>query len=641
MQIPDSSETVMATDKVMIQDGEDASMQWPNGFSVFCEDLGTNEVDQSVDHIANTKFGSIEDSHSITQRFLNLQSPISSLDAFLSMHIPGLSPDVALGDTMQEVELGRAPFAGYKKQVSYSLSSSIPNDNPNAISQEVSPPCVINYESEPLSMRPLALSSTSQPQSTSRSLAMNERNTLWPDQLDLAHPASLIKNGERVPQILPLQPEPTSPNAILHLFVNQQEGSIEPVGRSRVETQIFVQMVLSPLPEGVTMLHLPCHTISKPKLLANPRPVQSPDTLELFVTLVCTSAMQQPGAKQRAMDRAATQPQNHLPELGKEENAPQNGGDVRICSGCISRERNRAGRKKKKRLEQDEVWMQGEERRVVVFNTTEMKEWQPFTPTLDKSGQPVPIVADGAMQITAPMRIACYCRHHGEKIGFNVIFTIKDWQGRVVAQAISDSITRLTTTASVDKVAPNTPGDFHTPPPNIDHAAIPRCSQPMVPLMIPGTFTPIASSSVGPSSVAPSSAISRIASPMLGEPAAKKRKASGSSEQNNFAPTRLHTSTQSASHGMSSQSSSATSSLSPSHGPMAQLEQRLRPQTFSGFSTPTGNKQQPFFTHAHTGSVDNLAVTKAFSAPTSAHPSRAPSPEGLANTKGLKPGASR
>jgi hypothetical protein len=118
MQIPNSSKTVMATDKVMIQDGEDAFMQWPDGFSVLCEDDGTNEVDRSVDHIANTKLGSIEDSHSITQSFLNLESPISSLDAFLSMHTPRLSPDVASGDTVQEVELGRAPFVSYKKQVS-------------------------------------------------------------------------------------------------------------------------------------------------------------------------------------------------------------------------------------------------------------------------------------------------------------------------------------------------------------------------------------------------------------------------------------------------------------------------------------------------------------------------------------------
>jgi len=38
------------------------------------------------------------------------------------------------------------------------------------------------------------------------------------------------------------------------------------------------------------------------------------------------------------------------------------------------------------------------------------------------------------------MRIACYCRHQSEKEGFRVIFTLKDLQGNVVAQEMSDSI---------------------------------------------------------------------------------------------------------------------------------------------------------------------------------------------------------
>ena len=47
---------------------------------------------------------------------------------------------------------------------------------------------------------------------------------------------------------------------------------------------------------------------------------------------------------------------------------------------------------------------------------------------------------DGAMQLSAAMRIACYCRHQSEKEGFQVIFTLKDQQGNVIAQQISDSI---------------------------------------------------------------------------------------------------------------------------------------------------------------------------------------------------------
>ena len=47
---------------------------------------------------------------------------------------------------------------------------------------------------------------------------------------------------------------------------------------------------------------------------------------------------------------------------------------------------------------------------------------------------------EGALSVAAAMRIACYCRHQSEKEGFQVIFTLKDQQGNVVAQAMSDSI---------------------------------------------------------------------------------------------------------------------------------------------------------------------------------------------------------
>ncbi|KAF2810640.1 uncharacterized protein BDZ99DRAFT_286391 [Mytilinidion resinicola] len=45
-----------------------------------------------------------------------------------------------------------------------------------------------------------------------------------------------------------------------------------------------------------------------------------------------------------------------------------------------------------------------------------------------------------ARHVTVPMRIACYCRHHGEKLGFQVIFTIKTSQGQLIAQAITQPI---------------------------------------------------------------------------------------------------------------------------------------------------------------------------------------------------------
>ena len=249
--------------------------------------------------------------------------------------------------------------------------------------------------------------------------------------------------------------------------------------KSRVETQIPIKLTLSPLPPGITRLHLPTHTISKPKLVAKPTPERSADMLELQTMLVCTSAMQDPTKLSRAYERARQassaelleRPPTDSPEGSEltddDERRPLNGGPVHICDGCITRERKRAARKKSKKPEEDEIWQRDEAKRIVVFNTTEIKDWQKPTPmnnrmntdeshTLALPGYEdnSPFIPEGAMQVDVPMRIACYCRHQSEKLGFQyglihwvakifelmigrVIFTIKDYRDNVVAQAIT------------------------------------------------------------------------------------------------------------------------------------------------------------------------------------------------------------
>jgi hypothetical protein len=204
-------------------------------------------------------------------------------------------------------------------------------------------------------------------------------------------------------------------------------------------------MTLFPIPPGVTKLHLPPYTISKPKLLAKPPPAKSADTLELYTMLVCTSAMQDPEKKRRALERAVLASHTVKEEAGgrrsssgdaelviPDEDQPLNGGEVKICVGCITRERKRAARKKSKKPEEEEPWQKDEAKRIIVFNTPEVKDWQPpsLQPNTVPNGQdggyenavmnyeaPSPF-PDTARQIDAPMRIACYCRHQNEKQGF-------------------------------------------------------------------------------------------------------------------------------------------------------------------------------------------------------------------------------
>ena len=226
--------------------------------------------------------------------------------------------------------------------------------------------------------------------------------------------------------------------------------------KSRVETQIPIKMTLAPLPTGVTKLRLPAYTVSKPKFLAKSEAERSPEVLELYTSLVCTSAMQDPTRLQRAFARARGEevaplskpsPASSIDSQSSrdDEEKPLEGGEVKICSGCIQRERKRASRKKQKKPDEEEMFQKDEEKRVIVFNTNEVKEWA--EPAKDAptgisgyQGNPPPPLPKGAMQVELPMRIACYCRHQSEKLGFQVIFTIKDYREKVVAQAMTNSI---------------------------------------------------------------------------------------------------------------------------------------------------------------------------------------------------------
>lgn len=495
-------------------------------------------------------------------------------------------------------------------------------------------------------------------------------NAIWPNRVDVAAataPDALptpTQFGNQMPQAMPIpQQMPIYNHAPAYNFTGGYELRILPTPlKSRVETQIPIKMTLSPLPPGVTKLHLPAHTISKPKLLARPTPERSPDTLELHVGLVCTSAMEQGDLKQKALERAAAVPQGYLPDLDDEENSPQNGGDVRICNGCITRERKRAARKKIKKPDEEKVWSQDEERRVIVFNTQEVKEWQPLSGVLDASGRPDPVVTR-AMQIDAPMRIACYCRHHSEKMGFNVIFTIKDFQDRVIAQAMSNPIMitddhkthpmAQVSNPQVSEAVTSTTIPVHMPQPlENNHHIVPVTVPQNGAFQIPqangdgpaqrGAQSPY-QGSVGSGKTTPTMStstvtgrtLSRPSSPNQGGPA-KKRKSSSSRVPNGLTMTRLDTSPPPGSQAASTQLSTATSPFSPNPSPFQQPEQifgALNGQTpfANGPPTPGSSDQAPFFSN-RSASMDNLAMAQMYSAPTSSHPSRAPSPNGLRNS---------
>ncbi|KAF6237911.1 hypothetical protein HO173_004112 [Letharia columbiana] len=449
--------------------------------------------------------------------------------------------------------------------------------------------------------------------------------------------------------------------------------------KSRVETQIPVKLTLHPVPPGTLKIHLQTHTISKSKLVAKPTPEKLPDMLELHAMLVCTSAMQDQTKRGRAFARAATISSDEKREGRRsssgettssedDEDKPANGGPVHICTGCIERERKRAARKKTKNVEEEQLWQRDEAKRTIVFNTQEVKEWQEPSPSKTGENAQNPAtygqnakIPETAVQVDIPMRIACYCRHQEEKIGFQVIFTIIDYQNNLVAQTMTNSIV-----ITDDHKTHGPPGAM---PPNNgvfpDNAQVPGAGvfsqapagshglasfrnaysttdlqgmqqhfnpQHRSPFAIPQFPSQTTSATLTPRN------LSRQASPSA--PSAqhnKKRKASGSGRiRNDLTMTKLKnptpnspiscvsTTTQSTPQGSNITSAFMPNFAAPSHGlPMPQIP----PQFNTNPPTPTATDGSFFSSAQRSQSMENLqGFSGVFSAPVSVHPSRVPSP---------------
>ncbi|EPS25756.1 hypothetical protein PDE_00692 [Penicillium oxalicum 114-2] len=430
--------------------------------------------------------------------------------------------------------------------------------------------------------------------------------------------------------------------------------------KSRVETQIPIRLTLSPLPTGVKKLRLPSHTISKLKFLAPPSTETSSDTLQLYTSLVCTSAMQDRDKLKRAFARTRGESKS-TGGSDLDEERPLDGGDVKICAGCIQRERKRASRKKQRKPEEDELFQKDEEKRVIVFNTSEIKEWTepPKSSTADYGEMPP--APPGSMQVELPMRIACYCRHQNEKLGFQVIFTIKDHGNNVVAQAITNSIM---ITDDHKTQAPSAPPMTGPSPSVSDGNQMPGVTvfasgengkpaagafgSPQSPTDLQGLqqrfnsqyqLTPSSfaaahnmSNGVQPSSQN-SRSLSRQASPTEFQgPSTKRRKHSNSGRlPSELTMTRMEgNQASSSSMGNVTHLAAARGFASPTERPFV-APSSMAGQLGSGLPTPTHNTDNnPFFnpTPAQRQSLDSLAQQNLISAPNSAQPSRPGTPGG-------------
>ncbi|KAI7864623.1 hypothetical protein BDF14DRAFT_1884209 [Spinellus fusiger] len=197
--------------------------------------------------------------------------------------------------------------------------------------------------------------------------------------------------------------------------------------KSRVETQIKLCLQLVN-PSGDRSSHwptlyLPEHLVAKEKLKRKlPKPTEDPlgardkgmveaDALFLEAAVVCDS---------------------HADK------------EIIMCASCVHRERKRLKRKRDNKAARaankessaaklaalfandlpdlkDEEVMNQERRKILLFNCGETVDFM--------SGE-----------ATLPTRVTCYCRHHNEKVGFRIVFTIKDRHHHVIATGRSPPI---------------------------------------------------------------------------------------------------------------------------------------------------------------------------------------------------------
>ncbi|CAO3578382.1 unnamed protein product [Absidia cylindrospora] len=114
---------------------------------------------------------------------------------------------------------------------------------------------------------------------------------------------------------------------------------------------------------------------------------------------------------------------------------------VRMCPGCVRRERKRAERTKdgKPRYESDLTCLNGS-------STPEQDSKRRAENMLEKDRDRIllfncsPMVNFSSGDTILPTRITCYCRHHNEKVGFRIQFVMRNDQGSIVAKGCSPPI---------------------------------------------------------------------------------------------------------------------------------------------------------------------------------------------------------
>ncbi|KAI8341105.1 hypothetical protein BC941DRAFT_415850 [Chlamydoabsidia padenii] len=221
--------------------------------------------------------------------------------------------------------------------------------------------------------------------------------------------------------------------------------------KSRVETQIKICLQLTnttgDLATNWTHLMLPEHMVARDKLKRRNQKSSGVET-------------QANDDKPSMVDSEVLRLEAAVVCDGQPDN------EIIMCSSCVHRERKRMKRKRDNKVARaankeggaaklaalfasdlpdlsNENVMAEERKKILLFNCNEYVEFNNGEATL-------------------PTRVTCYCRHHSEKVGFRIVFTIKDCHNHVLGTGRSPPI-MITDDHKSSKAQSATPGPQTAP----------------------------------------------------------------------------------------------------------------------------------------------------------------------------------
>lgn len=165
---------------------------------------------------------------------------------------------------------------------------------------------------------------------------------------------------------------------------------------TRVENQLKLSLILSPLISDKYLIYLPIDSITRERFYLSNDIITYPKSLQ--EQLLYLDAF--------VLDKMTNK-------------------NIEVCMKCVNREQRRASRRKSK-ISDNLLWCNNKNRRAIIFNNKQIS----LIEQIDSNHKKIELTT----------RIVCYCRHHKSEEGFKLLFVIKDFMGNVLARTISDPI---------------------------------------------------------------------------------------------------------------------------------------------------------------------------------------------------------